>query len=92
MQDLLAHTSGYQDYWPQSYVYELMLKPTTPLQTLRLWAQKPLDFQPGMQWQYSNTNYTIVGLIIEKVSGIALFEFLRQHFFVPFENEQCERF
>ena len=83
VRQLLSMTSGYQDYWPQDYVMPGMLKPTTARQILAEWAQKPLDFEPGSRWQYSNTNYVIAGLIVEKASGTPLLEFLRQRIFAP---------
>ena len=49
------------------------------------WARKPLDFQPGTKWQYSNTNYVIAGVIVEKVSGMPLLKFLSQHVFTPLQ-------
>ena len=83
IRELLSHTSGYQDYWPEDYVMPPMLHPETPQQILDTWAKAPLDFQPGTQWQYSNTNFVIAGQIAEKVSGEPLFEFLKQHIFGP---------
>jgi CubicO group peptidase (beta-lactamase class C family) len=47
------------------------------------WARKPLDFDPGTKWQYSNTNYVIAGVIIEKVSGTPLLKFLNEKIFTP---------
>jgi CubicO group peptidase (beta-lactamase class C family) len=46
-----------------------------------LWARKPLDFDPGSKWQYSNTNYVIAGVIVEKVAGMPLLQFLTQNVF-----------
>ncbi|HZE69653.1 MAG TPA: serine hydrolase domain-containing protein [Pyrinomonadaceae bacterium] len=83
IRQLLSHTSGYQDYWPQDYVMPMMLKPVTAAKIMELWARKPLDFEPGSKWQYSNTNYVIAGVIIEKVSGKPLLQFLRDNIFVP---------
>jgi len=83
IRQLLSHTSGYQDYWPQDYVMPNMLQPTTAQHILDLWARKPLDFDPGTKWQYSNTNYVIAGLIVEKVSGMPLLTFLQQKVFQP---------
>lgn len=80
---LLSHTSGYQDYWPQDYVMPQMMKPTTPQFIMDTWAKKLLDFAPGAQWQYSNTNYVIAGEIIRKLTGQAPFAFLQQHVFKP---------
>jgi CubicO group peptidase (beta-lactamase class C family) len=87
IRQVLSHTSGYQDYWPEDYVMTPMLKPTTAQQILDTWAKKPLDFQPGTQWQYSNTNYVIAGAIVEKVSGETLMDFLEEHIFHPLGME-----
>jgi CubicO group peptidase (beta-lactamase class C family) len=76
IRELLTHTSGYQDYYPQDYVAPFMLKPVTAAQIIDQWARKPLDFDPGTRWQYSNTNYAIAGRIVEKVTGGPFFEFL----------------
>ena len=83
IRQVLSHTSGYQDYWPEDYVMTPMLQPTTAQQILDKWAKKPLDFEPGTQWQYSNTNYVIAGAIVEKVSGERLMDFLEAHIFHP---------
>ena len=83
IRELLSHTSGYQDYWPQDYVPPFMLQPVTADKILDLWARKPLDFDPGTQWQYSNTNFVIAGLIVEKASGEPLLQFLSEHIFAP---------
>lgn len=82
---LLSHTSGYQDYWPQDYVMPPMLNAVTANEILNQWARKPLDFDPGTTWQYSNTNYVIAGLVIEKVSGMPLVRFLQLRVFTPLD-------
>jgi CubicO group peptidase (beta-lactamase class C family) len=83
IRQLLSMTAGYQDYWPQDYLFPAMLSPTTPRDILAKWARKPLDFKPGTAWQYSNTNYFAAGLIIEKASGMPLMEFLERRIFSP---------
>jgi D-alanyl-D-alanine carboxypeptidase len=83
IRQLLSHTSGYQDYWPQDYVMPEMLASVTPQKILDRWARKPLDFDPGTKWQYSNTNYVIAGLIVEQAGGIPLLKFLEQKIFTP---------
>jgi len=60
-----------------------MMKPETAQQILDTWAKKPLDFEPGTKWQYSNTNFVIAGEIVEKVSGQKLMDFLGEHIFHP---------
>jgi len=83
IRQLLSHTSGYQDYYPLDYIAPFMTRPTAPQGILDVWARKALDFEPGTQWQYSNTNYTIAGLIVEKLAGKPLVEYLRQRVFGP---------
>ncbi|HEX3927873.1 MAG TPA: serine hydrolase domain-containing protein [Gemmatimonadales bacterium] len=83
LRQVLSMTSGYQDYWPQDYVMPPMLLPTNAQQIMKDWAGKPLDFEPGTKWQYSNTNYVIAGSIVEKVSGMPLVAFLRKEIFEP---------
>jgi len=83
IREILSHTSGYEDYWPQDYVMPMMLDSVHAQDIVDRWAKKPLDFDPGTRWQYSNTNYVIAGLIVEKVSGMPFFEFLRKRILDP---------
>jgi CubicO group peptidase (beta-lactamase class C family) len=83
IRQILSHTSGYQDYWPEDYVMTPMLTPESAQQILDTWAKKPLDFEPGTQWQYSNTNYVIAGRIVETVTGQPLMELLTRRIFRP---------
>jgi D-alanyl-D-alanine carboxypeptidase len=83
IRQLLSHTSGLQDYWPQDYSFAAMAQPTTPQQIVDRWAKRPLDFEPGTQWQYSNTGYVVAGMIVERVSGQPLLAFLQQNIFRP---------
>jgi D-alanyl-D-alanine carboxypeptidase len=69
IRELLSHTSGYRDYFLQEYIPAQMQRPTSVDTILRAWAERPLDFPPGQEWQYSGTNYVIAGRIIEKVTG-----------------------
>ena len=83
VRQLLSMTSGYQDFWPQDYVMPMMLKPVQPQEIADRWAKIPLDFDPGTKWQYSNTNYAIAGMIVERVSGMSVVELLRKRVFTP---------
>jgi CubicO group peptidase (beta-lactamase class C family) len=83
VRQLLSHTAGVQDFWPQDYSFEAMSHPTAPQGIVDRWARKPLDFQPGEQWQYSNTGYVIAGMIAEKVSGEPLLRYLQRKIFKP---------
>ena len=83
IRQLLSHTSGYQDFWPQDYVMPMMLSATTPQSIADRWAKQPLDFEPGTRWQYSNTNYTLAGMVVEKASGMPFFQFVRTRILQP---------
>lgn len=83
IRQLLSHTSGYQDYYPLDYVAPFMTKKVTAQGILDIWAKKALDFDPGTQWQYSNTNYVVAGMIVEKLAGRPLMDFLRARVFTP---------
>ncbi len=83
LRNLMSHTSGYEDYAPQDYTIPVWTKPSTAEAIVHEWATKPLDFDPGTQYQYSNTNFNIVGLIVEKVSGQPFWAFLSSRVLVP---------
>ncbi len=83
IRQVLSMTSGYQDFWPEDYVMTSMMKPADPQHILDVWGKKPLDFEPGTQWQYSNTNYVIAGRIAEIVGGKPLIEQLQERIFRP---------
>jgi CubicO group peptidase (beta-lactamase class C family) len=83
LRQLLSHTSGYEDYAPQDYIIPEWTRPTTPLAVLARWAAKPLNFEPGSKWQYSNTNYVLAGAIVEKAGGQPLLAVLRERIFAP---------
>ena len=83
LRQLLSHTAGYQDFWPEDYSPLAFRKPTTPQAILANWAQKPLDFEPGTQWQYSNTGYAAAALIAEKAGGAPFFEQLQKRILTP---------
>jgi len=81
VRQLLSHTSGYRDYWPQDFSFIDMETPTTPGHILDKWAKAPLDFDPGTRWQYSNTGYVAAGRIVEQLSGMQLLDFLKARVF-----------
>lgn len=87
LREVMSHTSGYQDYWPEDYVMTSMMQPASAEHILKEWGEKPLDFEPGSQWQYSNTNYVIAGRIVEMVTKQDLFQFLQQRIFAPLQMQ-----
>lgn len=81
LRHLLQHTAGIRDY-----LDGLVTLPPTE------WAHEKLaqriatlgfDFDPGTAWNYSNSNYYLLGQIIEKVSGQSYGQFLRKNLFEP---------
>lgn len=83
IRELLSHTSGYRDYWPQDFQFEAMTKPTTPEAIVDRWAKAPLDYAPGSKWQYSNTGYVVAGRIFEQAAKEPLQSFEQRRLFKP---------
>jgi D-alanyl-D-alanine carboxypeptidase len=90
LRQLLTHTGGIRDYWPQDFVTPEMTRPTTAAAIIDEWVRRPLDFEPGTDWQYSNTGYVVAAAVVEKVSGMPLFEFLRRYVFEPLHMTRVE--
>jgi len=65
------------------YEYNTMSRPFTLPEVLELVNDKPLDFTPGEKIRYSNTNYSFLGFVVEKVSGRSLDEFMTECIFKP---------
>lgn len=83
VRQLLSHTAGLRDYWPQDFVPPAMLERTTTPALLDRWARQKLDYPPGTDWQYSNTGYVLAGAIAEKSSGQRLFDVMQARIFGP---------
>ena len=83
LRNLLSHTSGYSDYAPQDYTIPAWTTPRPAIEIVHEWAEKPLDFDPGTKWQYSNTNFEIAALIVEKASGQRFHDYLWQNVITP---------
>lgn len=82
---LLTHTSGLPEYQSDAVIKEIEGKGVSNLELEKTFARlkfKP-DFEPGSKWQYSNTNFIFLALIIEKVSGKSYPKFLRENIFEP---------
>lgn len=81
--DLGQHVTGYRDYYPLDFVVREMQKPETADTIIARYATRPLDFEPGTRYSYSNTNFLILGKAIEQASGRSLSEFLSARIFAP---------
>ena len=78
---LLTHRSGIPDYCAFSNFPEEKIKPHTLLQLIELFKDRPLEFQPGIQYKYSNSGYVLLAYIIEKSSGKNYESFLKENIF-----------
>lgn len=81
---LLSNSSGIFNYTDDISVWPKLLSPLKdPQDLIRIFSARPLAFEPGTQYAYSNSNFFLLGLIIEKLSGMSYGEYLAQNFFVP---------
>lgn len=82
--NLLTHTSGLEEYFAPSVRNALGDKPTnTEIEKIYSKAHLKEKFPPDSNWSYSNTNFMLLALIIEKASGMSYPSFLKQYIFKP---------
>lgn len=81
--DLMTHASGYPDYYPLDFVDRRMRRSIAADDLIKHYAGGKLDFEPGTRWSYSNTGYTILGRVVEKVSGEPFGRFLERRILTP---------
>lgn len=80
---LLTHTSGipnftsFPDYEPTQAI------PTTPEKLVERFRDKPLEFEPGTKWNYSNSGYVLLGYLLEKISGQSYSDFVQHNILTP---------
>ncbi|MBT3219803.1 MAG: beta-lactamase family protein [Proteobacteria bacterium] len=68
LRDLLGHTSGIDDFIDELDLVVDLSRYWTGDELVALVANKPLLFKPGTDYEYSNTNYVLLGVIIERVT------------------------
>lgn len=78
---LLTHTSGLVNATELLEFYELT--ESTPMEIVNLVKDMDLIFNPGERFAYNNTNYILLGMILEKVSGETMEDYFHHHFFEP---------
>jgi CubicO group peptidase (beta-lactamase class C family) len=80
---LLTHTSGIPSFtgFPDYRSTEAIA--TTPEQLVARFRDKPLEFQPGEKWNYSNSGYVLLGYLIEKISQQSYRQFVQENIFNP---------
>ncbi len=87
VRQLLTHTSGIPDY-EEIQTYEAYRFRFTPEQIIRVAHSRPMDFEPGTGWYYSNTGYFLLSLIVERIEGRPLSQVLRSRIFEPLGMNQ----
>lgn len=81
--NLLTHTSGIPSFTSFPDYATTEWKDTTPTELVARFRDKPLDFEPGAKFSYSNSGYVLLGYLIEKISGQTYADFLQQNIFTP---------
>lgn len=81
--NVLTHTSGIPSFTGFPDYRTTEWKDTTPAELVARFRDKPLDFEPGTKFNYSNSGYVLLGYLIEKISGQTYAEFLQQNIFIP---------
>ncbi len=79
---LLTHTGGTGDiFTPEYEKHRLEMRELSDY--LKLYGSRGLEFEPGKQWSYSNYGFILLGAVIEKVSGVSYYDYVRKHIFEP---------
>jgi CubicO group peptidase (beta-lactamase class C family) len=80
---VLAHTAGIPNFTSFPDYQSTEATPTTPEKLVARFLDKPLEFEPGEKWNYSNSGYVLLGYLIEKISGQSYEKFLQENIFTP---------
>ena len=81
--NLLGHTSGIPNFTNDKDFGTWSASAHTPAEEIAYFRDKPLDFEPGAKFDYSNSNYEVLGVVLEKVSGKHYGDLLRERIFEP---------
>lgn len=91
--DLLHHTSGIRDYLGVEQFINAMNTPNfleSQEDKLAYIYGKSAEFEPGAEYGYSNTNYVLLGLVIERARGLTLWDAVDQYIAMPLNLETME--
>lgn len=80
---LLTHTSGVPSYTSDPSYVKKMARPESVKSMIARFRDKPLDFESGSKFSYSNSGYFLLGAVIEKASGTSYEAFLKSSIFDP---------
>ncbi|MGC4042808.1 MAG: serine hydrolase domain-containing protein [Armatimonas sp.] len=80
---LLTHTSGMGDYFNDDFAKASRDRFRAVADYIPLYADKPLAFEPGSRFSYSNGGFMTLGAVLEKVSGKDYFTYIRENIYKP---------
>ena len=84
VRNLLSHTSGIKDYTEiDSLSPDMRRRNNSPADLISFFKNQPMDFKPGDEFEYSNSNYILLGYIIEKLSGKSYAQYINDNIFIP---------
>lgn len=92
VRQLVSMTSGIGDFFGDKFVAMKKDKLRKNSDFIPLFAGEPLAFEPGTKNQYSNGGYILLGAIIEQVSGMSYYEYVRENIFKPAGMTDTESF
>lgn len=81
--NLLTHTSGIPNFTSFPDYPKLEPFAATPEQLVARFRDKPLDFEPGEKWSYSNSGYVLLSYLIEKITAGSYEKFVVENIFTP---------
>jgi CubicO group peptidase (beta-lactamase class C family) len=85
LRNLADMTSGIKNLYDAGIPWQQLQLDTTPNAIIAKLSGFPAQFQPGEKWNYSSTNYILLRLVIEKVSGKRLGELFQERIFGPLD-------
>jgi D-alanyl-D-alanine carboxypeptidase len=80
---MVQHRSGIPDFTHTAYFWEA--PPKANRENLKLVLDKPADFEPDKNYSYSNTNYLLIGEILDKTLGYSHHEYIKREILIPLE-------
>ncbi|MBL8203742.1 MAG: beta-lactamase family protein [Blastocatellia bacterium] len=95
IRDVLTHTSGMSGGYPEAvgdFLTFYRKRDKTLADAVKLFAQQPLDVQPGTKWIYSNTGIAVAGRIVEVVTKKSFEQFLQERLFTPLDMKDTHFF
>ena len=83
LRQLLNQISGLPNYTAMPDIATMMSTVPDATDKIVAYLNKPLDFTPGTKWEYSNSNYWVLGKVVSRVAGISYEDYVREHIFKP---------